>query len=29
VDNKGKLKSFIISDKINIIAQVNVRVGTC
>jgi hypothetical protein len=28
VDNKGKWKSFRISDKINILAQVDARIGT-
>jgi hypothetical protein len=29
MDNKGKCKSFPISDEINILAQVGVNIGTC
>jgi hypothetical protein len=29
MDKRGKLKSFTISDKINIIAEVDEHVGTC
>jgi hypothetical protein len=28
MDNKGKWKSFTISDKINILAQVDAHIGT-
>jgi hypothetical protein len=29
MDNKGKWKSFTIRDKINILAQIDVHIGTC
>jgi hypothetical protein len=29
MDNKGKPKSLRVSDKINILAQVDAHIGTC
>jgi hypothetical protein len=29
MDNKGKLKSITVSDKINILVQIDAHIGTC